>query len=51
VSAKGKTRLIYLGKQRATLARQYADHYKALAPLIDEMTLINMNLLRENALE
>ena len=51
VSAKGKTRLIYLGKERATLARQYADNYKALAALIDEMTRINMNLLRENALE
>ena len=51
VSAHGKTKLIYLGKERANLARHYADNYKALAAVIDEMTLINMNLLRENALE
>ena len=51
VSAKGKTKLIYLGKERAAVAKHYADNYKALAKLIDEMTLINMNLLRENALE
>jgi hypothetical protein len=51
VSANGKTKLIYLGKERAALARHYADNYRALAQLIDEMTLINMDLLRENALE
>ena len=51
VSAKGKTKLIYLGKERAELAKRYADNYKALAELIDEMTLINMDLLRQNALE
>ena len=51
VSAKGKTKLIYLGKERAALAKRYADNYKALAQLIDEMTLINMELLRQNELE
>jgi hypothetical protein len=51
VSAKGKTKLIYVGKERAALARRYADTYKALAELIDEMTLVNMELLRRNALE
>jgi hypothetical protein len=51
VSAKGKTKIIYLGKERAALAKRYADTYKALAELIDEMTLINMELLRRNVLE
>jgi len=51
VSAKGKTKLIYLGKERAALAKRYADTYRALAELIDEMTLVNMELLRQNALE
>jgi len=51
VSAKGKTKLIYVGKERAALAKRYAHTYKALAELIDEMTLVNMELLRHNALE
>jgi len=51
VSTKGKTKLIYVGKERAALAKRYADTYKALAELIDEMTLVNMELLRRNALE
>jgi len=51
VSAKGKTKLIYLGKERGALAKRYVDNYKALAELIDEMTRINMDLLRQNALE
>ena len=51
LSAKGKTKLIYLGKERAALAKRYADNYKALAKLIEEMTLINMELLRQNQLE
>lgn len=51
VSDKGKTKLIYLGKERATIAKQYADNYKALAEIIDEMTSVNMDLLKENVLK
>lgn len=51
MSAKGKTRLIYLGKERASLAAQYAANYKALAELVDELTIINMDLLRANVLK
>jgi len=51
VSTHGKTKLLYLGKERAALAKRYADTYKALAELLDEMTLINMELLRRNELE
>lgn len=46
VSIKGKTRLIYLGDERAETARQYAANYRRLAELIDEMTLLHMRLLR-----
>ncbi len=51
MSTQGKTKLIYVGKERGALAKRYADTYKALAKLIDEMTLINMELLRQNELE
>ncbi len=51
VSVNRKTRLIYLGEERAELARAYADNYKIMTELIDEMTLINMDLLRANALK
>ena len=51
VSAKGKTRLIYLGKDRAAIAAQCAAHYKALAEIVDEMTIINMDLLKANVLK
>ena len=51
MSAKGKTKLIYLGKERAAIAAQYATNYKALAELVDELTIINMDLLRADMLK
>jgi hypothetical protein len=45
-SIKGRTRLIYLGEQRAETARRYVASYRRLAELIDEQTLLNMRLLR-----
>ena len=47
VSIKGKTRLIYLGEDRARSARQYVANYRRLAELIDEMTLLHMRRLRD----
>jgi len=46
VSIKGKTRLIYLGERRAKTARQYVADYRRLAELVDEMTLLQMQLLK-----
>jgi hypothetical protein len=46
MSRKGKTTLVYLGKSRALLARQYSDNYKRLLEIVEEMTTINMQLLR-----
>lgn len=44
-----KTHLIYLGKKREDKAREYSQNYKKLLEIIEEMTLINMDLLKENA--
>ena len=44
-----KTRLIYLGKKREDKAREYSQNYKKLLELVEEMTIINMTLLKENA--
>jgi hypothetical protein len=42
----GKTHLIYLGKKREGLARQYSQNYRRLRDLVEEMTAINMTLLK-----
>jgi len=44
-----KTHLIYLGKKREVRAREYSENYKKLLEIIEEMTMINMTLLKENA--
>ncbi len=44
-----KTRLIYLGKKREEKAREYSQNYKKLLEIAEEMTIINMTLLKENA--
>ena len=44
-----KTRLIYLGKKREALARQYSENHKKLLAIVEEMTIINMKLLKEDA--
>ncbi len=46
VSIGGRTRLIYLGEKRAEVARQYVANYRKLAELVDEMTLLQMELLK-----
>lgn len=44
-----KTHLIYLGKKREALAREYSDNYKKMVVIAEEMTTINMRLLKEDA--
>ena len=44
-----KTQLIYLGKKREGKAREYSQNYKKLLEIVEEMTIINMALLKENA--
>jgi hypothetical protein len=43
-----KTHLIYLGKKRINLARQYSANYHKLLEIVEEMTVINMALLKES---
>ena len=43
-----RTQLIYLGKKREDRARQYAANCKRLRELVEEMTQLNMALLKEN---
>ncbi len=44
-----KTHLIYLGKKREDRAKEYSANYKKLLAIVEEMTLLNMKLLKENA--
>lgn len=44
-----KTHLIYLGKIREKRAKEYSANYKKLLAIVEEMTLLNMKLLKENA--
>ena len=41
-----KTRLIYLGDKRVERARLYSDNYKKLLHIVEEMTILNMELMR-----
>ena len=46
LNLKGKTKVIYLGDRRAKIAQKYVNNYKAAAELIDKMTLIQMQILK-----
>jgi hypothetical protein len=46
VKINQKTRLIYLGRRREAQAKVYSENYRMLQQIVDEMTLINMQLLR-----
>jgi hypothetical protein len=51
VNKDKKTRLIYLGNQREPLARPMSENYKTLQAIVEEMTALNMELLKADALE
>ena len=42
-----KTHLIYLGEKKVERARTYSDNYKLLLEIIEEMTVLNMKLIKE----
>jgi hypothetical protein len=44
-----RTRLIYLGQKRVTRARRYSKNYKQLLAIVEEMTILNMELLKRDA--
>ena len=43
-----KTQLIYLGKKREARAREYSANYKKLREIVEEITQLNMLLIKEN---
>ena len=43
--------MIYLGKAREPIARQYSENYKILLEIVEEMTMINMELLKAGVLK
>lgn len=46
VNIKRKTHLLYLGRRREKKAMQYSQNYRRLQEIIEEMTLVNMRLLK-----
>ena len=46
-----KTRLIYLGQKRVRQARRLSDAYKKLLGIIEEMTTLNMELLKNDPVD
>ena len=46
-----KTRLIYLGRKREAKAREYSENYKRLLAIVEEMTILNMELLKHDSSE
>lgn len=50
MSSKGKTKMMYLGKKREPIARQYSENYRTLLEIVEEMTMVNMELLKAGAL-
>jgi hypothetical protein len=51
LNMKGKTKIVYLGESKEQTVRQMIDNYKTLLKLIDEMTLINIELVKKNVSE
>ena len=45
----GKTKMMYLCKKREDKAKESSHNYKELLGIVEEMTAINMTLLKENA--
>lgn len=46
-----RTRLMYLGEKRVAAAQKLTENYKRMWGLIEEMTLIHMELLKNDAFE
>ena len=44
-----RTRLIYLGQTRIARAKEYSQNYKRLLAIVEEMTILNMELIKRDA--
>lgn len=47
LNKNGKTRLIYLGESRVEQAARYSANYKRLLALVEETTILLMDLLKK----
>ncbi len=43
-----KTKLVYLGKKKEAIGREYSQNYKKLLEIIESMTEVNMLLLKNH---
>jgi hypothetical protein len=43
-----KTQMIYWGKKREERARRHSNNYKRVGEIVEELTRLNMTLLKEN---
>ena len=46
LNLKGKTRIVYLGEAKEPVAKAWVENYRKLQGVIDEMTLINIEMLK-----
>lgn len=46
VGVQGKTKIIYLGEKRALIANKYSENYKRMLEIVEQMTILNMELLK-----
>jgi hypothetical protein len=44
-----RTHLIYLGQKRVALAQQCSKNYKQMLAIVEEMTILNMELIKRDA--
>lgn len=44
-----RTRLIYLGQKRVARAKEYSQNYKRLLAIVEQMTILHMELLKNDA--
>jgi len=51
LNIEGKTKLMYLGNKKQGIAKKWIDNYRQQLKLIDEMTLINMEIIRRTKVE
>jgi hypothetical protein len=42
-----KTKLIYLGDKKVERAQYFSENYKKLLSIVEEMTVLNMEILKE----
>ena len=43
-----KTKLIYLGDKRVERAKHYSENYKTLLQIVEEMTILNMEIIKQS---